>query len=299
MKNLKDKETFIVIAILLVLIFPLAFIGTLQKIKINKTGKSTSQTGDGSLYFYDENNLYMGKYQCVLEKCAFATSSEESEVINHYTGMKETLGTINGKYAFIKDNKLVLYSIDNDKVMSEFEEIKFYNTTLENDLLLVKKDKKWGVMLLSNISMALDYKYDYLGLTHRLNENEELRTDIFIAKIGDKYMLIDNEGKELSASFDHLIYDYNDKFLVLKKNRTEIYLHDGTRMLDNKNIFSHYFYNNHIIVYHDNMLNLYDNLSQPPLETKEPSEGSTTFNIGGEEVKFMMEGYTIKLVEER
>ena len=88
-------------------------------------------------------------------------------------------------------------------------------------------------------------------------------------------------------------------FVVLKKNRTEIYLHDGTRMLDNKNIFSHYFYNNHIIVYHDNMLNLYDNLSQPPLETKEPSEGSTTFNIGGEEVKFMMEGYTIKLVEER
>lgn len=268
MKNLKDKEAFILIIILLLVFLPFSIYGTVKKIQVFRAGENPNKEHfkNGHLYFYD-NKLYLGKYKCISEKCDFAKSVEETENINYYTeGKKEYLPIIKKKYAFINDNnKILLYDINLARIVIEMDAIKFYNQNIENNVLLIQKDNRWGVISLDNMAMVINYNYDYLGLVNRM-ENNLIKSDKMIASNASRYYLIDNRGTILSTTFSASIHNFNENYIVTKSGRYNIYNYQGVQFLEDFIIDDIKLTENYVGVVRNKVLYIYKKLSEAHLD---------------------------------
>ncbi len=273
MKYLKDKKSLIAIIVLLALFFPPTFFASLKKIKEHKNKPDNQKIQEGYLYFND-NDLYLGKYKCKIPGCSLARTSEDSYFINSFkNGNKTNLGIIDSKYVFINDlNKILLYSINLENEITSFQEVKFYNSNLENNLLLTSKDGKWGAISLSNFSVVIKHDYDFLGLANRLNEVGELKTDILIARKNDKFMLINDKEEVLTAEFSILIYDFDDKHVILKSNNYKVFDYEGNEIFDNLTIVDIYLLDDKYIVLDNENIYIFENYGITLFEKKSKEE---------------------------
>jgi hypothetical protein len=262
----KDKPTFIFIIIMCIIFVPLATYGTVLKINdsnIKKNSNSQEFYYKGTLNFY-ENNTLLGTYTCnsTLESsCGYSTNYNdplESNINIYQSGTKENLGIINHKYAFIKDgSNNYLYSIAINKTITQIDAIKFYNTNLKDNLVLVKINGKWGLMSLDTMQMVLAANYDDLFLIN--NYSDSLDTDMLIAKDGNNYEIIDKTGKVLSNQYTNYIYSYskNGKILAVKNvNIYNLYTFDGLSYLGYYTINNIFFSDNYFAIV-DTANNLY------------------------------------------
>ncbi len=215
----KDKPTFITIIILLIIFVPMSIYGTIGYIQSKQYVENPNhdQYYDGYVYFY-KNDEMLGKYKCKTDKCYIAQSSIDTENINYPEGSKKELGIVKDKYTFIQDGESVyLYDIYIDRDVFEFDSIKFYNSTIEGDNLLVEKDSKWGIFSLENISMTIPYSFQYLGLPNKLIDNK-VQMDKLIVKEKNEYYLIDSDTNTITQRFNNVIYDYNKNYVITNVN---------------------------------------------------------------------------------
>lgn len=238
----KDKPTFVFIIILCLISIPLAVYGTIIRKTTNKQ-TATQNDGDfyykGTLNFYENNNL-LGTYTCTIaseDKCGYATSyndPEDNNVDTYKNGNVKNYEILDSQYALIKDGDYnYLLAIKNHLKMATFNNVKFYNTKLKNNYVLVEDTKgKWGIMSLNPVNLILNYSYDYLGLIN--DYDTSLNTDYLIAKINGTYSIINSTGSNISTSFSNPIYSYsiNSKVLAIKNgNGYSLYTFEGNTYL--------------------------------------------------------------------
>jgi hypothetical protein len=263
----KDKPTLIFIIIMCIIFIPLASYGTYLYIVNNKVSntKNNNFYYNGQLNFY-ENNLLLGTYKCENKDpnlCGYITNYNDSLETNIDTfkeGTKNNLGIIDGKFAFIKDgSNNYIYSITTNKVISNIDGIKFYNTDIDNNIILIKINGKWGLMNLNSMSLTLNATYDDLFLID--NHQNKLNADYLIAYANNNYEVIDNKGNVLSKTSSDPIYNFsgNGKLLTVKNNTTNLYSlysFDGQELLlgINKKLIT--FSNNYYAII-DNINTLY------------------------------------------
>ena len=62
---------------------------------------------------------------------------------------------------------------------------------------------------------VIDYKYDFIGLANKLNDQGLIDNSKFIVLENGNWKLIDKADNPLTSDFKQPIYDYNDSHVIL------------------------------------------------------------------------------------
>lgn len=228
-----QKSTLYTILGLLVIFLPLAVIGTYRHIQLENLSKIDNPNKDfyynGALYFYDDAGELMGKYTCQTTTCDYAKSTIDDDTYNiNYAkeGTLEYVVTNNDNYVFINDgDKIILFSISNEKVVIEYTAVKDYHMPIENNYLIVEQDNKWGVLSLNTYTNVLPYEYDFIGLINRVTD-DVLQADDFLVSAENKWYIYSSDGIAKNVGIDVPIIDYNQEYIIGSDKK--IYNYQGT-----------------------------------------------------------------------
>ena len=243
----KNKKSVLILNIILLVIFvPLACIGTITHFKNGPTKKKVDSNPNrefyynGSLYFYDFNNL-LGTYECSNDFCNYAyTTNDDKYYELNYLKNDETsqVKLINNKFAFIMDVPgsdvsngyenvpINVYDIVNGRVLATVKGVKNYGVGIDDDYYIVKNDNdQWGVLQLADtVKSIIPYSYKYIGLHKTLaNNSTKLESETFVVLSDSGWKLVSNLNVDLSSEFTMPIYDYNNSY-VITKNMENYYL---------------------------------------------------------------------------
>lgn len=217
---MKNKPTLIVIILLLCLFIPATLYGTY--LKFLKQDSSPVK----------EQIIYAKSYYDELDSLIDTKKDGQRTYI-------EPFSILNKEYIFIeKDNSVYLESKIDGINLNDYQAIKFYDTYLENNILFVKKNNKWGIINLNNMVQKVPHEYDYLGLINKEKDNVLLTNIIVGLKDGfySLYSLSDTFSK-ISPDFQDIIYTYNEnQKIIVTKNQDLYYLSD----FDGNNLLNYY-----------------------------------------------------------
>ena len=113
-----------------------------------------------------------------------------------------------------------MYSVSEKKRILDYQKINFYNTIIENNYLLVKREGKWGVLDLDNLRLVVQCQYDYLGLVDKIKNDHLTSSEFIVGENGTYsiYTLGKDEFKKITNNFSSVIYDYSLTQLLLVLN---------------------------------------------------------------------------------
>jgi len=197
---------------------------------------------DNKLHFYDMLTL-IGTYECKTSLCDYATSTvdDANYSLNYYKNATDSqTSLIAKKYAFLTDGseEIILYDIKNGATINTFKAIKNYQIGIDGNYYIVKDlNNKWGVMKLDTVAdIAIDYKYDFIGLHNEIEEGKTLlNNEVFVVNDSNGWKLISNTDEDKTTYFANPIYDYNDKY-VITVNRFNYYINgisNGNLLMEN------------------------------------------------------------------
>ena len=263
------KNVFITIVILLCIFVPLTIIGIFNKTNISPIEKNPNHETyyDGYIWFYDSNNKFLNKYECVTEICKYSTPTinDDKYGINYYKdGRLTNISIINDKYTFITDGVGIhLIDVVSGNTLQTYNEIKTYNTKLENDYYIIKdKHNLWGVIKVSDeLKGILPFEYSFIGLVNR-TKDDVLKTDKFVVMKDNKWKLVGVDNTEISKEIERVITNYTDKYLISETNEdVKFYSYEGFEQLKSLTIKKHILIDEYIAVITDKYLLIYDDLS--------------------------------------
>ena len=266
---MKDKKPVLITIVVLILIFtPLTVISAFIKVGKNPLDENPGHDFyyKDKLWFYDEDDKLISSYKCKTNKCDFATSTitDNEYGINYYQEGKLTKVSNNNKFTFIKDGVLnYLINVSSGTVLQKYLQIKNYNTKVESDIYLLQNENKlWGALSISDaLSAVIPFEYDFLALLNNTSE-DYLKVNNFIALKDNKWYLIDKNNSIISSYYNEPIVDYNDKYIITKKdNQFRIYNYEGLQYLNNFNISDYAIYNEYVGLISNNRVYIYNNIS--------------------------------------
>lgn len=261
-----NKSTLYTILALLVIFLPIAAYGTYAHIHAENLKKLDNPNKEfyynGALYFYDEAGILKSKYICETSECGYAKTiidDEEYNIDYYKDGTNENVSNDQSNYVFIKDGeKVILYSILNERVIMMYDAIKDYHTKLENNYLIVKYNGKWGAISLDSYSNVLSFEYDFVGLPNRYIDNE-LQTDDFIVAKDDEWFITDTNKNTKSAMLNRPIVNYNADYIITSDKKIYDYQGNSISALEYKDVYIAGEYI--ILVTNSNMVIVYENLN--------------------------------------
>ena len=238
---MKNKPTLIAIIVLLVIFVPLSIYTTYLKLfKVEELPDTKTQ----------EVTSYLDD----IEKFVDIKTD----------GQRTSIGTFkiaNKDYTFVlKDNTVYLHSIADNLNILDYQAIKFYNSYIENNLLIVKRDNKWGIINLNSLQPVVKPEYDYLGLIED-EKDGVLNTNTFIGLKNNFYSLykLGDSFKKVSSDFKDIIYTYNNNqkvIITINNDRYKVYDFNGNNLLENYEITKAAITNNYLAII-DSQNNLY------------------------------------------
>lgn len=267
-----QKATIITIVVLLLIFTPLTVISAFIKESHNPLDENPKHEFfyKGYLWFYDENDKYLSKYECLTETCDFtnATIDDDTYGLNYYKDGKDSkIKVIDDRYTFITDGAIkYLVNVATGGSLQAYKEIKNYGTTLDDNVYIIKNsDDVWGALSVGSVlSPVLPFEYDFIGLTNRIKDNNIVATDKFIVKKNNKWYLVNNQNSALSGYFDDPIVDYTDNYIVTKNSQYyrvftyQNYEYLNNLMINNVIVKDNYFgvvSNNTLYIYHNSFDN--------------------------------------------
>ncbi len=175
---------------------------------------------DGKLYFYDENDVLIGVYECKnANNCDHAVTSIDDDVNMHYNGEGTNLPVYNGSFAFVQDgNEIYYYWLKDNSVVLNINSIKNYGVGISGGLLILQDEYlKYGLFDPNSGSFVIDPIYDYMGLIDGDYDDEgKLNINKLIVEKDNSYYLIDETQNELSAKLADPIYGYDNDSIYTK-----------------------------------------------------------------------------------
>ncbi len=238
---MKNKPTLIAIIVLLVIFVPLSIYTTYLKL-FKAEELPDTKTQEVTSYLDDIDKFVDIKTD----------------------GQRTSIGTFkiaNKDYTFVlKDNTVYLHSIADNLNILDYQAIKFYNSYIENNLLIVKRDNKWGIINLNSLQPVVKPEYDYLGLIDD-EKDGVLNTNTFIGLKNNFYSLykLGDSFKKVSSDFKDIIYTYNNNqkvIITINNDRYKVYDFNGNNLLENYEITKAAITNNYLAII-DSQNNLY------------------------------------------
>ncbi len=282
---MKNKPTLIIIIVLLVLFVPMVIFGTVNKFKKSNAQEIVLNYAKSSINKIDENvNVYKKGTKDKIDKFL-----------------------VNGKeYTFIEeDGTVYLYSLKDGIKVIDYQAINFYNTDIENNYLLVKREGKWGVLDLSSLKLVVPCEYDYLGLHDDLDDGI-LNSESFIVGENDTYSIYslsaDAGFKKISNNYTSIIYDYNVSQLLLAlkvDKRYGLYDFAGNRFYDNYEIQDVRITDNYLVFIDDtNYMYIFNGLFTDP-ESVYINDDWNTFEVKetSESLEIYLDNILFKKIE--
>lgn len=276
MENKNNKKVLITMLVLLGIFLPLTIIGLLGRKNISPLEENPKHEiyYDGYVWFYDSNNKFLSKYECMTELCEYTntTINDDTYGINYYKdGTKNQTSLMYDKFAFITDGAVIhLYSADTGKSLQTYKEIKNYKTTIENDAYIIKNsDDVWGVIKFSGgIGAMLPFEYSFIGLKNELNEDGTLKADKFIVMKDTKWYIVDGNNNAVSGYVDDPIIDYNNEYIFSKNNgKVRIYGYENFEYLTTYDIKNYILEDKYIGIVTDKFVLVYEHLGSKPLKS--------------------------------
>jgi len=276
MENKNSKVVLITIIVLLCIFAPLTIIGLLSRknISILEENPNHDTYFDGYIWFYDNEDKFLSKYECMTELCEYTNTTIDDDTygVDYYKeGKKNSVSLINEKYTFITDGALIhLYSADTGSVLQSYKEVKNYKTELENDAYIIKNDKDvWGVIKFANgLGAMLPFEYSFIGLKNEINDDGTLSTDKFIVQKDTKWYIVDSNNSAITGYINDPIIDYNNDYVFSKNSdKVRIYSYENFEYLTNYDIKEYILIDNHIGIVTNNFVLVYKHLGEAPLKT--------------------------------
>ncbi len=290
-----NKVLFKIILFLLIVCIILGSVGLIFKL----TGKEFKKKEEiipkninkefkyeGYLYFYNDNKELINTYKCKTDKCNYAKTSwdEEKFELRTYNNPKITrTNLINNRYAFLEDDKLILYDVINQKIINYYNKVKNYGIGIENNVFIVLNDQnKWGLISLDNeLEMILDYNYDYIGLLDKKNDYNQIIASPLVIKKDEGFYIINEKGAELTFKIYNPIIDFNGKYIIVKVNNLYYLInYDGEQLLSYDGYNDLSFTGNYLnVLDQENNLYVYDINNNKILSDKIKINNNEKYNI--------------------
>ena len=226
---------------------------------------------DGNLILLNDNEEEIGKYDCKNkenEKCYVAYNVNEDDldetkyVYENGKNLNTQTPIVNDTYVFIYDNDsdkdsiIRLYNIKEKKVEETYALVK---KAINNDsyYIVVNTEGAYGLIQITEngISQIIKFDYEYLAISDKSVQ----RLENIIAKINDKYFLINQKEERLSKPIDNRIVGYNDNYLKVKDldNTYSVYDYKGNKVLK-ENYEYIYLIENYMGIIKDKLLYIVD-----------------------------------------
>ena len=202
------------------------------------------------LYFYSDEakTTLINSYRCnnantitkedsPLDKCFLASDTNEAD--NETSEVLQSASIVpvfNNRFVFIKDGDYInLVDLVSEKVIGAYLTINTYSdisltepyikNTSELYIIAKNKNKKYGLLKLTDSSITSIYNFEYDRL-------EKLK-DYILAKKDNQYYLLDYHGNRVTKEFNAPIRNYNDKYLkILNKNKYYVYDFSGNLIFE-------------------------------------------------------------------
>ena len=191
----------------------------------------------GKLYFYNEDDILVGEYECKSDNCDYAEYSQDDDKysLKVYSGGNVKSDMINDRYAFINDNGLFLYDIPNGRILYNLNMVKNYGIGLDDDLYIIEDtNNKWGIIrLLGNPDLTTKFDYSYIGLKNEIKKKtNQLYSNLYAVKDVNGWKLVDHKNITKSDYMIYNIYDYNGSYIITKNiNQYNLYLYNASLVL--------------------------------------------------------------------
>lgn len=303
------KATFITIIVLLCIFAPLTIIGI-----INQNGKNMLEENPnhefsykGHLWFYDNENTFLSKYECLTKVCELSSPTIDDLVydINYYkAGTTLQVPVIDNKYTFVTDGELIyLYDVENGISLQSYKSLKNYNTKIvDNSFIVQNSNGVWGVLTLngSGLSNPVKFEYDFIGLLNRVNAEGTLLNDKYIVKKDNKWYLINNENSAITGYIDDPIIDYTSDYVISKNgDKIRIYSYENYEYLTNYNIKDYVLIDKYIGVITDKFVIVYDNLGNDHITAVSivDKPGKVTLELNNNQITVKVNDEVIESIE--
>lgn len=267
MKN--KKIVLIVIIVLLIVFLPLTVLSVIYK-NVGPKGEENPNhefSYKGYLWFYDENDNFLSKYECLTEVCEYATPIIDDTIyeINYYQeGDIKSIGLIDNAYTFITDGEVLLYDVNRGVKLQGYKAIKNYYTNLANSNYIIQNNNDlWGVLTIGSVlGTVLPFEYDFIGLLDGVNEDGTLNTDKYITLKRGNWQIISNEKIALSSAISYPIVNYNDDYIIAKnENKYKIFDYEGKEYVSNFEISNYYLVDKYIGISNGNVMYVYSDFN--------------------------------------
>ena len=267
------KATFYVIVGLLVIFLPLTVFGTVMKFANRTVDENPNHDFfyDGYLWFYSDTNEFLSKYECMTEVCELSkTTIDDTEYgINYYPDGNIEHLPILGNYAFITDGTdIKLYNITSGSTLETYKSVKDYHTKLSTDAVIVQNTSGlWGMFSFQDkLNSVLPFEYDFIGLANNANDGL-LSISKMITLKDNKWAIVDNTNSMLSGYIDDPIVDYNDEYIISKKdNEINVYGYNDTEYFMDMQITNYVRLDNYLGLVEGNTLRIYRSLNTDPVK---------------------------------
>ncbi len=285
---MKNKGIFITIIVLLCIFVPLTIIGFLNKRNISPLEENPNHDTyyNGYMWFYDSEDNFLSKYECITETCIYANTviDDETYGINYYKeGIKKEVNIIGNKYALITDGSLVhLYSVSNGSILQSYKAVKNYNTDLENNTYIIQNNEGvWGALTIGEtLKSILPFEYSFIGLKNELKEDNTLSTSKFIVSKDQKWFIVDNNNSALTGYIDDPIIDYTNEYVFSKNNdRVRIYSYENYEYLPDYNIKNYILEDKYIGIVTDSFLLIYENLGNKYIKSMALTDNTNDIDL--------------------
>ncbi len=303
---MENKTPVLITIIVLLFIFvPLTIIGFFARGggKPKEENPGHEFIYNGYLWFYDEDDNYINKYECINAVCNLAEGiiDDDEYGFNYYKDGTSTLIEPSHGYAFIVDGENVSLFQMQSGLNIPYKAVKTYQTKLENNsYILQNSNGLWGVISISNnISNNIPFEYNFIGLKNTLNADNTLSTKKFVVKEGEYWYIIDEKNSSLSKTFTEPIIDYTDTYILVKEDdEIKIYDYESNNYLDNYTIRDYAMLDDYIAIVTDRYIIVYQDLNSRYLDSVQLPEDSekVTLENDGVNLNIVVDGDVIKSI---
>ncbi len=296
---MQDRKTLITIVILLVICLPLATIGTVKHFKeANKDVVNNNINKDliynNKVYLYQDGEL-LKTYDCAnCFKAKTIINDDEYHTNSYKSGTKILDAVINDMWAvFGKDKDIVLYNILGNSIATTYDEIKTYNVEHTEDMIVFKKNNKWGITYFTS---AIKNDYDYIAFpAHFINDT--LDTSMFIGKINNLWYILKSDGTALMPEVHTEIVDFNDNYYITYDGTYHIMDYNNVEQLANVSKDKVYCIDKYLFLVLNEKMYVYENVNESLKKTIDIKEYKEIYlSKNNDEIVIMLDGNLLETI---
>lgn len=301
------KPVLITIVVLLLIFTPLTIIGLL--FRDDRHPLEENPTHDffykGYLWFYDKNDEFLSKYECMTNICDYTTGiiNDDTYSMKYYKeGNSPKMTLLDDKYTFLTDGSVIyLYDAQSGSALQTYKALKNYSTNINGDYYIIQNtDDLWGVLMVNEmLASVLPFEYDFIGLPNRILTENTLASDKFIVKKDNKWFIVNNKNNVISGYIDNPIIEITEDYIFSKdENKVRVYSYNNFEYLTAFQIKDYILIDGYVGIITDNFVLVYKHLGENYIKsvTIPNKDAQVTFERKDNNLNVLMDGNVVETI---